>query len=115
MATATIESMLQQFNALSLGEQMELRKLINGNPATNGEAVNARPNLKFDPKDEASMRWMVANEHLYLGEWIALDGDRLIAHGSDYAEVAAAAKADGTELPLIYFAEPEPERHFLRV
>jgi hypothetical protein len=115
MATTAIESVLQQFKALSPNEQRELRNLISGRSTTNGEAVNARPNLKFDPKDEASMRWMIANEYLYRGEWIALDGDRLISHGSDYAGVAAAAKADSAELPLIYFAEPEPERPFLRV
>ncbi len=114
MATTTIESVLQQFKALSPNEQMELRNLI-GRPTANGRAANARPNLKLDPKDEASMRWMVDNEHFYLGKWIALDGDRLVAHGPNYAEVAAAAKTDGVELPLIYFAEPEPERPFLRV
>lgn len=110
--TIAVESVLGQFNALTTGEQLELRKLINGH-STNGEATT--PTLKLDPKDEASMHWMIANEHLYAGRWIALDGDRLIAHNAEHSEVIKAVKADGAELPIIYFVEPEPESPFLRV
>lgn len=111
--TTAIESMLQQFNALSPSERLELRKLINGNSPT--DKMTMTPTLKLNPKDEASMRWMIANEHLYAGEWIALDGDRLIAHNPDHNAVMEAAKDDGADLPIIYFVEPEPERSFLRV
>ena len=114
MATTTaIESVLQQFNALPQGERLVLRKLINSNSAADN--MMGTPTLKLDPKDEASMRWIIDNEHLYVGEWIALDGNRLITHNAEHSEVIEAVKNDGAVLPIIYFVEPKSERHFLRV
>ena len=51
----------------------------------------------------------------YAGQWVALDGGRLIAHSASHDEVAEAAKADGAYLPLITFVEPKPARPFVRV
>jgi hypothetical protein len=42
----------------------------------------------------------------YGSEWVALDGDRLIAHGPDADAVFAAADADGACLPLVTFILP---------
>jgi Family of unknown function (DUF5678) len=52
------------------------------------------------------MRWMNEHSHEYGGQWVALDGDRLIAHGKNADEVVAAADADGAYLPLVTYIPP---------
>jgi Family of unknown function (DUF5678) len=42
----------------------------------------------------------------YGGQWVALDGDRLIAHGPEADAVFTAARQDGAYLPLVTFIEP---------
>jgi hypothetical protein len=39
------------------------------------------------------MRWISEHRTEYIGEWVALDGDRLIAHGKDADAVFAAARS----------------------
>jgi uncharacterized protein DUF5678 len=39
-------------------------------------------------------------------QWVALDGDRLIAHGANADEVFAIADADGAYLPLGTYIPP---------
>jgi hypothetical protein len=48
---------------------------------------------------------MEQHAHEYGGQWVALDGDRLIAHGTDAASVFAAADADGAYLPLVTYIQ----------
>lgn len=49
----------------------------------------------------ASLRWLDENRTEYLGEWIALDGNRLIAHGDNAKVVYAAARAAGVRVPFV--------------
>jgi len=45
--------------------------------------------------------WLSRHRDEYAGEWVALDGDRLIAHGPDAKAVHEAARASGVVLPMI--------------
>jgi len=58
------------------------------------------------------MRWLAEPEGEYVGQWVTLDGDRLIAHGSDAKEVYAAARESGVSLPLVEFVEDPDGRRF---
>jgi len=58
------------------------------------------------PDPAPAMEWLRVHSKEYGGEWVALDGDRLIAHGTDAMEVYAAAEADGAYLPMIKYIEP---------
>ena len=49
---------------------------------------------------------MNEHAHEYGGQWVALDGDRLIAHGTNADEVFAAADVDGAYLPLVTYIPP---------
>ncbi len=48
----------------------------------------------------AEMDWLAKESAPYAGEWVALDGARLVAHGPALAVVSDAAKAGGDEEPL---------------
>ncbi|HEV2666380.1 MAG TPA: DUF5678 domain-containing protein [Blastocatellia bacterium] len=50
------------------------------------------------PMPEGAMRalhWIADHAREYKGQWVAIDGDRLIAHGANADEVFDAAEADG--------------------
>ena len=49
------------------------------------------------------MKWLAAHAHEYAGQWVALDGDTLIAHDPDHRQVWAAAEASGAYPPLVTF------------
>jgi hypothetical protein len=49
-----------------------------------------------------ALEWLRLNSKDYGGEWVALDGDRLIAHGPDAKEVYAAAIELADALPFVY-------------
>jgi predicted RNase H-like HicB family nuclease len=68
-----------------------------------------------EPDSEPNRRWMREHRREYPGQWVALDGERLIAHGADSQAVFAAAKLDGAYLPLIAYIPPANEPPFIGV
>jgi hypothetical protein len=67
------------------------------------------------PEAQASMNWLREHSHEYPGQWVALDGDRLIAHSPNEADVWAAAKADGANIPLIHRIASPDEPPFIGI
>jgi len=53
------------------------------------------------------MAWIAAHEEEYAGQWVALDGDRLIAQGDDPIPFKEVARAEGIERPLIVHLRKE--------
>jgi hypothetical protein len=46
------------------------------------------------------LEWLAHESVSYAGEWVALDGNRLVAHGPKLAAVQAAAQAAGVLQPF---------------
>jgi predicted DNA-binding antitoxin AbrB/MazE fold protein len=46
------------------------------------------------------LEWLAKESGRYAGQWVALDGGRLVAHGANLAAVSAAARAAGVQEPL---------------
>jgi hypothetical protein len=108
MSQITAETPLHQITSLPISEKVKLGALLddqlkNPNVETNGVKL-VEPIPVPDP--EPSMRWMNEHSREYGGQWVALDGDRLIAHGANADEVFAAADADGAYLPLVTYIPP---------
>lgn len=108
MATsAAVQQILQQIAALPLAEQQQLQAELATKLHRNGTAQARKPTrdrvvAPLPTKNQAAaLRWLAQNARAYVGQWVALDGERLIAHGLDAQAVYAAAKADGAYLPLI--------------
>jgi hypothetical protein len=59
--------------------------------------------------NEQERAWINAHRDEYLGQWVALDGDHLIAQGADARTVYQAARAQGVEIPYIDRVEPQVE------
>jgi len=66
--------------------------------------------LSAGPVDERreEMLWLAKESGPYAGQWVALAGSRLIAHGPKLAEVSASARAAGFEEP--FFASVPDEK-----
>lgn len=56
--------------------------------------------------------WLNRNRAAYIGKWVALDGDRLIAASEDARVAFDAAKKQGIRAPFLIYVQPEPEFPF---
>jgi hypothetical protein len=75
------------------------------------EADPPRPQIRRVPPIDLSreLQWLKEHRHEYLEQWVALDGDRLIAHGPQAREVYAAARAAGIKSPFVEFISVKDE------
>jgi hypothetical protein len=120
MTGITVETIVGYINQLSTSERAKLYRILAEEamkPAGTNGAVTGREKMEPlpvpVPDPEPSRRWMVAHRSEYAGQWVALDGDRLIAAGATEAEVADAADADGAYLPLIGYIPHPNEPTFI--
>ncbi len=110
MSTVTVQNILKQITELALVEQRLLHDLLGDRleqPAKPPSDQRLQPIPMPDYKD--ALQWLVDNARQYAGQWVALDGARLIAHSPNHEEVFAAADADGAHLPLLSFVE-DPDK-----
>ncbi len=47
--------------------------------------------------------WLAQHEKEYVGEWVVLDGDRLVGHGADPRPIVAEARLAGLQSPFVHF------------
>jgi hypothetical protein len=126
MSTITAENILTLIEQLPAAEQDKLRQLWNQPPApaepTNGQTHKAPRDKRMPPlvsaeeqeKGQLAMHWVYEHEREYKNQWVALDGDRLIAAGPQHDEVWQASIADGAKLPFITFIEdPDNITHII--
>jgi antitoxin (DNA-binding transcriptional repressor) of toxin-antitoxin stability system len=84
---------------------------MNGEIEIKGEVFSTQ--IADERKDAAAFQWINAHASDYHGQWLALDGDRLLAHSANLAEVAAAARALGVQFPLLHLVEPPRDHHYI--
>lgn len=59
------------------------------------------------------IKWIDENRAAYADQWVAVEGDRLIAAGTDPLKVFAAAKAEGVRVPFVVHVLPEDPLPFV--
>ncbi|MGH9915468.1 MAG: DUF5678 domain-containing protein [Pyrinomonadaceae bacterium] len=57
-------------------------------------------------------RWLDEHGSKYAGQWVALNANRLVAHGFDGLEVYNKAKRSGVESPFLIQVEKADELSF---
>ncbi len=89
------QGVLRPLEPLSLPEHQRVRLTLEERPAgaswESSEPVNER---------REELHWLATESGPYAGEWVALDGASLVAHGMKLAEVSAAAAAAGVVEPF---------------
>jgi hypothetical protein len=97
----------EQAHPGTLAELFAGRQPVNGvapAPRTTSEPV-AYLGTRLNLDSQAPMRWLRENRAAYGGQWVALDGDRLIAHSKVAADVYAVAAEAGVSIPFVTFIE----------
>ena len=114
MSEITVEIILSQIAQLPLTEQVRLRQLWEQQMGRQQKPSKPPLDQRVPPKPmpeggRRALQWVTEHAREYTGQWVALDGDRLIAHSPNHDEVWAAARASGVYLPLITFVE-DPDK-----
>jgi hypothetical protein len=101
------EAILDRVRHLPPAKQEEVLRFADG---LQSQRV-VRPVQTSDRAGET--RWIADNRSAYANQWVAVEGDRLIAAGLDAREVFAAAKAAGIESPFVVHILPEDSLPFV--
>lgn len=110
MPAVTVETILTQVNQLPAAERAKLIAALR----QQHKAPPQRP--QFPPDRIISVNepyidrtrefeWMKQHEREYIGQWVALKGDQLIAHGTAAKTVFARARELGVNDALVYLVE----------
>lgn len=103
----TLETLRQIIRRLPGEQRQQLRTMLAEDaPSERGSQLDlacppAIPPAEFAAKWEQERTWLAQHQHEYAGRWVALDGDRLVATGSNAKEVYAALKAAGISGTLV--------------
>lgn len=95
---------------LTLEEQPADAKSANGGPAHENKLSWKSTEPVNERREE--MQWLAQESSAYAGEWVAIQGPRLIAHGAKLADVSAAAKAAGVNDPFFASVPEDPDTPF---
>jgi len=88
----SVDEIIESIAQLPAAEQERIRQWLEEKGATNGERQGSKAHGNCSAR---SLRWLHENRERYSGQWVALNGDRLIASGPTAKEVYSKAKAEG--------------------
>jgi len=94
----SVDQIIKSIEQLPAAEQERIRRWLDEKSAQNGDGNDS---LAQSNRSAKSLRWLNENRDKYSGQWVALDGDRLIASGSTAKEVYSKAKDEGVEIPFV--------------
>ena len=126
MSTITAENILTLIEQLPATEQDKFRQLWDAPTAvaatTNGHTP-AKPRDKcvyspVSPEEEErgrlSMNWVHEHQREYKKQYVALEGDRLIAASPDFLVVKEALEKDSAKIPFFtYIQDPDNIIHII--
>jgi hypothetical protein len=102
------EQIIRSIQQLPAREQERVRQWLE---ETRSSHDNGKTSQAMTGHSEKCLRWLNENRQKYLGQWVALDGDRLIASAPTAKEVYSKAKAEGLKIPFVELVtqeEPAP-------
>jgi hypothetical protein len=101
------EAILDKVRRLPPAKQEEVLRFADGLQRTaTARIVPSRDRTK-------EMKWIDENRAAYADQWVAVEGDRLIAAGMDPLKIFAATKAEGIQIPFIVHVLPEDPLPFV--
>ena len=59
------------------------------------------------------MTWIAKPHRAFVNQWVALDGDNVVAHGSDGKAVYESARAQGVTSPFLHFVQERNDTPFV--
>lgn len=109
----TAELILAEIAALPAEERAKLVSLLNRNGSQKNDLHDGVIGEWFDsPDPEPSLQWIREHREEFAGQYIALDGDKLIAHSPEADEVIASVRASGLNGVFFTLIPPVDEPEF---
>ena len=107
--TPNVEQIIRSIQQLPEPERERVRQWLEDERTSDGTGGERQT---IAGRSEKSLRWLNENRQKYLGQWVALDADRLIASGPTAQEVYAKSKAEGVEIPFVELVSEESPAPF---
>lgn len=101
----TAEHILILIEKLPSAERVRLTQLLTQQPSEPAKAKPPRDKrVPCEPMPDRTieLEWVERHKHEYPGQWVALDGDRLIAASPIQQEVWDAVNADNAKIPIVF-------------
>lgn len=95
---------LRPLEPLELSERQRVRLIVDDAP------VMKEPQIDYHLREE--MAWIAAHAKEYAGQWVAVSGSRLVAHGPKLRPVHEEALAAGIDNPLFHHVPENDELPF---
>jgi hypothetical protein len=111
MASELIDSLMEQLNALSAQEKrlVASRLLEQAKDEEQAQILDLPDEVRYRRRE---YQWIKEHGGAYAGQWIALEGDKLFAHGSTAREVLNEAKKAGAKFPFIAKMDSPEDLYF---
>ena len=109
----TAEQIIENVRALPISEQErffdlaeeEKRRVLSKKEAGKAELKDEQKRFQL------AVKWLDENRQKYLGQWVCLDGDQLIAHGTDAVKLYQEAREKGIKVPFVEHIVEEKEAY----
>jgi len=105
--TPNYEQAFEIISNLPIADLKKLGKWIEEKTKTKQSPASKEEIEKF----RLSMKWIDENRQKFLGQWVCLDGDRLVAHGTDALKIYKKAREKGIEVPFVEHIVEEKEAY----
>lgn len=108
----TVERIIKTVNALPMPDREEFFDWVEEEKRRKSQTEAKNIKAKDEQKKfRLAMNWLDKNRQKYIGQWVCLDGDRLIAHGSDAVKIYRDAREKGIEVPFVEHITEENENY----
>jgi hypothetical protein len=102
MSQTTLTQVIEAASLLPVEDLRRLREWLEEKERQMKSSQRSNEALRQEEERfQKSVKWLSENREKYAGQWVALDGDRLISHGTNGKEVHAAAVAAGVVVPIL--------------
>jgi len=98
----SVTEVLEAVRALSLEERAQVKALIDSLPSFPEQQAKYRAR-------EREAAWVNKHRNEYMGRWVAVEGNTLVALGEDARAVYKAAREAGIEIPYVVRVEQREE------
>ncbi len=97
-----LEQLIEGVKTLPFEDLSRLREVID--EERRRKQISKEKQVKLEEriaKFKKSEKWLEENRENYMNQWVCLEGDVLVAHGTDALEVDRQAKEAGIKSPFL--------------